>query len=63
MHINIGMQNIHNSLFINSLILSPPILDNLEVLHKFLYTGKTSSPVILQMGGNKSGAGADPNPV
>ena len=57
------MQKIPNDLFCKPLILSPPILDNLEVLHKFLYTGKTSSPVILQMGGNKSGAGADPNPV
>ena len=33
-------------------------LDNLEVLHRFLYTGKLS-----QMRGNNSGAGADPHPV
>ena len=47
----------------NSLIFSPPILDNLEVIQKFLYTGKISSPVILQIREKKSGAGADPHPV
>ena len=49
--------------FENYLIFSPPIFDDLEVLHKFLYTGKIPSPVILQTWGNKSGAEADPHPV
>ena len=38
-------------------------LNHLEVIHKFLYTVKLSSPVILQIWGNKSGSGADPHPV
>ena len=49
--------------FANDLIFSPPILDDLELLHKFLYAWKISSTVILQMRGNKSGAGADLHPV
>ena len=44
-------------------IFPHPILDSLEVLCKFLYTGKISSPVILKMWENKSGAGANPHPV
>ena len=47
----------------NSLIFSLLFLDHLEVLHKFLCTVKISSPVILQMWENKSGAGVDPHLV
>ena len=49
--------------FANSLTFYPPILDNLAFLHKYLYIGKISSPLILQMLGNKYRAGTDPHPV
>ena len=41
----------------------PPLifLDNLEVLHKFLFTRKILSPVIIQTWGIKSSARADPH--
>ena len=61
-YINICMQKIPNRI-LHNLRYQPLIsLDNLELLHKFLCIVKISSPVILQIWENKSGAGADLHP-
>ena len=56
------MQKIPNGLLENLYNLPLLFLDDLKVLHKFLCTVKISSPVVILMWENKSGAVADTHP-